>query len=80
MNRLAAMQLWPALRNRARAACSAVTSQVGIGQHDERVGAAQLQHALLERPARSGPDRAPARSLPVSVTARNGRVGRSAAR
>ena len=59
--------------------------QVGVGEHDERVAAAELEHRLLERARRPAPRRRgrPA-SLPVSVTAatrgsamsRRHRVGR----
>ncbi len=41
------MQLWPLFWLRARAAVRAAV-QVGVGQHDERVRAAQLEHLLLD--------------------------------
>ena len=44
MNRLAAMQLWPALPNRDRTAAAAAAGEVGVVEHDERVGAAELEH------------------------------------
>ena len=70
MKRLAAMQLWPAFWNRARAAVCAGDVDVGVGEHDERVGAAELEDGLLQRaPGRRRATALPARSLPVSVTA-----------
>ena len=57
---------------RACAACAAACVDVGVGQHDEGIGAAQLEHGLLERRARGRGDLARRRrSLPVSVTARD---------
>ena len=44
--------------------------EVGVGEDDERVGAAQLEHRFLERRPLAPATRArPPRSLPVSVTA-----------
>ena len=45
MNRLAEMQLWPALPNRDFTAASAAAGEVGVVEHDERVGAAELEDA-----------------------------------
>ena len=47
MNRLAAMQDWPLLRQRAMAATSAARSRSADGMHDERVAATELEHRLL---------------------------------
>ena len=59
MNRLALTQLWPPLTKRALTAVAAAAGDVGVGQHDERVGAAQLQDLLLQRrPGLRGDDRA----------------------
>ncbi len=54
MKRLAQMQLWPAFMVRATAAVLAAAVEVGVGQHDERVGAAQLHDRRLERLAGRG--------------------------
>ena len=43
--------------------------QVGVGQDDERVGAAELEHGLLDASPAAAPTAGPARSLPVMVTA-----------
>ena len=51
MNRLAAMQLWPPLPKRDFTAASAAALEVGVVEDDERVGAAELEHALLQRRA-----------------------------
>ena len=47
MKRLAAMQLWPAFWKRARTPVSTAAVEVGVGEHDEGVGAAELEHRLL---------------------------------
>ena len=52
MKRLAAMQLWPLLIVRAFAACRRRLGGIDVGEHDERVGAAQLEHRLLQAPPR----------------------------
>ena len=63
------MQLWPMLPNRDFTAASAAAGQVRVVEHDERVGPAELEHALLEgRPAVAPTASRPAR-CPVSVTA-----------
>ena len=43
--------------------------EVGVGQDDEGVGPAQLQQALLDGPPGAAATAAPARSLPVRLTA-----------
>ena len=48
MKRLAAMQLWPLFWLRARDRDLDGGVDVGVGEHDERIGAAQLEHLLLE--------------------------------
>jgi hypothetical protein len=60
MNRLAADADWPPLPKRDFTAASAA-AQVGVVEHHERVGAAQLEHALLEAARR--PSRRLARAL-----------------
>ena len=68
--RFGEMQLCPALRNRPRGGHGGHPRQVGVGEDDERVGAAELEHRLLDRVARRPtPTARPARSLPVMVTA-----------
>ena len=52
MKRLAAMQLWPLFWLRARTAVGRGGVQVGVGQDDERVRAAQLEHLLLRAAGR----------------------------
>ena len=69
MKRLAAMQLWPLLMSRASAATFAACGEVGVGEDDERVASAELEHGLLDLAPRPLGDRLPACSLPVSVTA-----------
>ena len=51
MKRLALTQLWPVLMNRDLDGRRRGGGDVGVGQHDERVGAAQLEHLLLQRRA-----------------------------
>ena len=52
MKRLAAMQLWPLLIRRASAATRGRRRHVGVGQDDERIAAAELEHRLLQLAAR----------------------------
>ena len=56
MNRLPAMQLWPPLTMRAAARDPGGRSDVGVLQHQIGVGAAQFEHALLQRRAGGGGD------------------------
>ena len=48
MNRLAALQDWPVLSRRAATAASTVAVEVVGAEQDERVGAAELEHDLLQ--------------------------------
>jgi hypothetical protein len=68
MNRLAAMQLWPAFENRARAACSATLGRsASASTMNGSEPPSSSTHFLSARPA-AAPTAAPTRSLPVSVT------------
>jgi hypothetical protein len=69
MNRLAAMQLWPPLENRARAAWEATFDRsASASTRNGSEPPSSSTHFLTARPA-AAPTAAPARSLPVSVTA-----------
>jgi hypothetical protein len=57
MNRLAAMQLWPLLSAAALGGFGGGGGDVGIGQHDERIGAAEFEHGFLQGRAGDGGDR-----------------------
>ena len=48
MNRLAALQDWPVLSSRAPTAASTASSRSSVAEQDERVGAAELEHDLLQ--------------------------------
>ena len=76
MKRLAAMQLWPVLMSARPRAVRGRGGEVGVGEDDEGIGAAELEHGLLQLAPGLLGDLAPARSLPVSVTARDARVAR----
>ena len=61
MKRLPAMHDCPLLPVRAATAISAAFATSALAQHDERVGAAQLEDGLLDVVARDRGDRAPRR-------------------
>ena len=70
MKRLPAMQDWPLFWVRAVTAVVDGAVEVGARHHDERVGAAELEHGLLDlAPRRCDATERPAGSEPVRVTA-----------
>ena len=69
MKRLAAMHDWPVLMRACfNAGCHAVL-QIRARHDDERIAAAEFEHAFLDLSRGGARDALPARSLPVSVTA-----------
>ncbi len=49
MNRFAAMQDWPLLNRRDLTAVATACARSAVRRHDERIAAAQFEHALLQR-------------------------------
>ena len=69
MKRLAALQAWPPFSRRPPTAASTTASRSSVLEHEERVGAAQLEHDLLEvAPGDARRPRRPRGPEPVSET------------